>query len=321
MEDSNDSLGLGCILFILIACPVLFLTGHYSSVPELTEAAWAFTIFYTVMLVLGVLGSGTNTGCVLGLFIIGFWWPLIYLVDPISFNLPSVFTYVGLPFCVFGIIFFGLFTNENEEKTGPEEINEEIVKYLIENPETPRKELEKRFEKISKGSIQLSIYEAFKRLLNAREYGQARALLDYYRIDDNNLLSVIVKLDEVEKIGSVSLEPQTYKITMANGETAYEKLPCNWQKIHTYLAPLEDEIEQADILDSGNIYITDQRVFFVGTKGSETVYLSDIAYMDYKEDALQFFRDEGLSEIFAFPTPHHATYARLVIEELMDRQT
>ena len=45
--------------------------------------------------------------------------------------------------------------------------------------------------------------------------------------------------------------------------------------------------------------------------------LADIAYMDHKEDALQFFRDEGLSEIFAFPTPHHATYAKLVIEELM----
>ena len=195
----------------------------------------------------------------------------------------------------------------------------EASKDLFHNPEQSPETLHSKHEFLESGAPRKIAVETLKKFINERSFHKAGQLLDYYDIDAHQLLPVVKALDKYERDTTIDLKPTNFKLTLENGETAYEKLPCNWQKIHTYLAPLEDEIEQADILDSGNIYITDQRVFFVGKKGSETVYLNDIAYMDHKEDALQFFRDEGLSEIFAFPTPHHATYARLVIEELMGR--
>jgi len=160
--------------------------------------------------------------------------------------------------------------------------------------------------------------DAFIFFLNRNKFDSARALLFYHPVDEHDLLPAMMTVDQYEKSGVLDLTPQTYKIILEKEETAYEKLPCNWQKIHTYLAPLEDGLEQADILDTGNIYITDQRVFFVGEKGSETVKLQDIAHIDLKEDALQFFRDQGLSEIFAFPTAHHAVYAEVIIRHLLE---
>ncbi len=188
---------------------------------------------------------------------------------------------------------------------------------LFQNPEQSRETLYSKYEFLDSGAPNQIAIETLKQLLNARDFEKARTLLEYHPIDEHNLLLVMEALERHEQTGILDLTPKTYQIILENNETAYEKLPCNWQKIHTYLAPLEDEFEQADILDTGNIYITDQRVFFVGKKGSETVYLKDVAYLDHKEEALQFFRDEGLSEIFAFPTAHHAVYAKLVIEHLL----
>ena len=194
------------------------------------------------------------------------------------------------------------------------------IESLSNDPEQSLKSMLNTHPNLRKKDIQSGAVKVFKDFIEQRQFTKAAKLLDYYDIDEYGLLTIARKLDSNRQTGKLALKVETFKISLLDEETAYEKLPCNWQKIHTYLAPLEDEIEQADILDSGNIYITDQRIFFVGKKGSETVYLNGIAYMDHKEDALQFFRDEGLSEIFAFPTPHHATYARLVIEELMGRQ-
>ncbi len=191
--------------------------------------------------------------------------------------------------------------------------------YLEKNPETSHNNWRSIIPEGDASHMKMGAKIAMRRFLDQRKFEQGRSLLNYYDADEFNLLPVMEALNHQAQTGALDLSPRTFKLTLEKNETAYEKLPCNWQKIHTYLAPLTDEHEQADILDSGNIYITDQRVFFVGKKGSETVYLNDIAYMDHKEDALQFFRDEGLSEIFAFPTPHHATYARLVIEELLSR--
>jgi len=190
---------------------------------------------------------------------------------------------------------------------------------INENPEQTSDEIRQKFPGIRHDTIYQSGVFVFKEFINQKYYDKARILLDYQPVDEHNLLPVMEALDLNAQSGTLDLSPQTYKITMDDHETAYEKLPCNWQKIHTYLAPNEDELEQADILDSGNIYITDQRVFFVGKKGSETVYLQDIAFMKLKEDAIQFFRDEGLSEIFAFPTAHHASYAHLIIQQLVDQ--
>ena len=191
---------------------------------------------------------------------------------------------------------------------------------LKNNPEQSVADLKTSIESAQTEHIRNAAEDVFKSFIRQHELSKARHLLDYHSVEEHNLLSVMEGLDHNEQTGTLDLSPQTYKIVLEDGETAYEKLPCNWQKIHTYLAPLTDELEQSDILDTGNIYITDQRVFFVGKKGSETVSLSDIAYMDLKDDALQFFRDEGLSEIFAFPTAHHAKYAELVIKELMGRE-
>ena len=202
------------------------------------------------------------------------------------------------------------------------QVNKMISKaaaFLEKNPETPHNNWQSIIPEGNESHLKMGAKVALRRLLEQHEFEQARSLLDYHDADEFNLLPVMEALNHYAQTGTLDLSPQTFKLTLEDNETAYEKLPCNWQKIHTYLAPLEDEIEQADILDSGNIYITDQRVFFVGKKGSETVYLNDISYMDAKDDALQFFRDEGLSEIFAFPTPHHAKYAELVIRELMGR--
>ncbi len=204
-------------------------------------------------------------------------------------------------------------TNENDNF----DAIEDIYLRLKSEPETPKKTITTSFPLVSSETIHRIATEVFKDFINEGDIKSANALLNYYPVDEHDILNILRALDAFNTTGELEVKPQAFKINLGNSETAYEKLPCNWQKIHTYLAPLENEIEQADILDSGNIYITDQRVFFVGKKGSETVYLKDIAYMNHKEDALQFFRDEGLSEIFAFPTPHHATYARLVIEELL----
>ena len=194
-----------------------------------------------------------------------------------------------------------------------------IVSMMRINPEIPIEELRQNDTAATKEQIKIAAETLFRERIDAKNFSAASQLLAYHAVDQHDLLPVMIALGEFDNRDTVNLKPQTYKITLDPGETAYEKLPCNWQKIHTYLAPLTDELEQSDILDTGNIYITDQRVFFVGKKGSETVSLSDIAYMDLKDDALQFFRDEGLSEIFAFPTAHHAKYAELVIKELMGR--
>ena len=204
-------------------------------------------------------------------------------------------------------------TNDDKQRT-----LREVITYIRQNPESSQVNIERKFPRISDAIIEKSVEKAFLSFLNNNDFEPARQLLAYHPIDTQNLLSVVEKLFNNKKNGDLELKPQTFKILLANGETAYEKLPCNWQNIHTYMAPLQDEIEQTDILDTGNIYITDQRVLFVGKKGSESVYLSDIAYIDYKEDALQFFRDEGLSEIFAFPTADHAAYADLVIRHLLE---
>ncbi len=193
----------------------------------------------------------------------------------------------------------------------------DVANLFLADPERSDADVRTELGKVPSDLIRDGAVEAMKMFLNREKYGAARRLLNYQNVDEHKLLPVIIALDEFETSGELALTPQTYKIILDDGETAYEKLPCNWQKIHTYLGPLQDEIEQSDILDIGNLYITDHRVFFVGAKGSETVRLADIAYIDHKEDALQFYRDEGLSEIFAFPTPHHATYAILVIEALM----
>jgi len=204
-----------------------------------------------------------------------------------------------------------------------EEHNEQYTGLLLDlrsEPETQKKVIKERYPLLSKEDIYEVAIQIFKSFLSNGNFVDAKKINDYHQMDSHDLLSVMMALEAYETSGGLlDLKINSYKISLLENETAYEKLPCNWQKIHTFLAPMEDEIVQADILDSGNIYITDQRIFFVGKKGSETVNLNDIAYMDHKEDALQFFRDEGLSEIFAFPTPHHATYARLVIEELMGR--
>lgn len=245
------------------------------------------------------------------------------LAYTLSVLLPGIVAVIGcLLFLLIAekiIEFLTGITPPEKPKTEPVNITEHVYQTLLAQPETSFNELKKLHPGLSKEACETIARRVFLTFLNEEEFINAKHLLNYHPVDTIDLLHISQSLAAYEAEDSLELTPRVFKIKLDDGETAYEKIACNWQKIHTYLAPLKDEVEQADILDTGNTYITDQRILFVGEKGSVTVRFADITFLDHKEDALQFFRDEGLSEIFAFPTIHHAAYTKLVIESLLAR--
>ena len=287
-EESGIAVGLTCIIALVIASVVSILIFFFNSTAPV-EPSYPDQHQWNLMVLSGLLGL-----CVL----IFFYWRIAAAIKKEKKEI------------------------DQRRKLLPagKSLVDFLTDSLIDDPEQTEKRLLFTFSDVTSQEVSQAAKNTFRHYLKLGEFEQAELLLNYHYVDPNHLLKVSKALRLHRLRGKLDLKPQIVKIILDGNETAYEKLPCNWQKIHTYLAPLENEIEQADILDTGKIYITDQRVFFVGKKGSETVYLSDIAYMDHKEDAIQFFRDEGLSEIFAFPTPHHAYYAELVIKELMGRE-
>lgn len=219
------------------------------------------------------------------------------------------------PIIVF-LWFYGAYShNKNAEKVVQN--FEDLWQEAVENPEISKDQIDEKYPQLSRDDREKALYNAFKTHLNNAEFSKAESILDYHDIDPHNLLSVVKALRKMDTDDGYNFSPKIFKITLEKDEAAFEKIPCNWQRIHTYLAPLEGEIEQADILDTGNIYITTQRLFFVGKKSSETVWLEEIAYMDREDDTLQLFRSTGPSAIFAFPTRQHAIYAEQLVKPIM----
>jgi hypothetical protein len=111
-----------------------------------------------------------------------------------------------------------------------------------------------------------------------------------------------------------SLQSVEVDVTLTKGEVCYYML----NEIQWHETRVHQGSPYLKLIDSGNLYITTKRIFFVGEAKSTSIKLQEIVLMNLLKDGLEIKRNEGKSPVIK---TGNIKGAKIILEQLLSQQT
>lgn len=178
----------------------------------------------------------------------------------------------------------------------------EISEYITQNPGKTDFELMSTFPGLTPSFLQKIYANIFS---SKPETGKLKTALMLKHIQANP-----------DSICKIELSPDNFRTTIIPVDHIANLPQETLQTVHDFMSKIEAISLQKDGLDTGVIHETDSQFYFLGMAASGSVFFENMEFSSNEEKALTQFRDNKLTEVFAFPSSKHISRAKVMIENL-----